>query len=257
MQYDFTGLDPYMGDDAPVVIQNGIAFADFDSRTEGFYLNTRDAPSPGEKANTESVAYMHGVYDFSTLDDERFFENRDLTFEFTLPSKDYPDRSRAENELKRRLMPLPIQSITDTHLPPWRHWRGKVKSISVTDDTDKRALTATIVFDAYPFAIAETAEGDQTWNNIYFPEDVFQEVDFDVVDGTDQKIVLINPGDSRLSPTILVTGTVTITGDLFGAVTLPAGNYSDTEVALVEGINYLKLSGSGHVTFGFIKEVMY
>lgn len=257
MQYAFRDLDPYLGQDEAETIQNGIAFGDFDSRAEGFYLTTRSAPSPDEKTNTESVAYMHGVYDFSTLDDERFFENRDLTFEFTLPSKDYPDRSRAENDLKRRLMPLPIQSITDTHLPPGRHWRGKVKSIAVTDDTDKRALTATIVFDAYPFAIAETAEGEQTWNNIYLPEDVFQEVEFDVVEGTDQTVVLINPGGSRLSPSISVSGTVTITGDLFGAVPLPAGNYSDTEVALLEGINYLKLSGSGHVTFGFNKEVMY
>lgn len=239
------------------LIQSGIAFGPFNSIDEGYQLESRSVPSPDEKENTESVAYMQGQYDFSTLDNERYFKNRELTFELTLYHAEYTSRSRLENELKRRLMPLPIQSITDTHLPPGRHWRGKVKSIAVTDDTDKRALVATIVFDAYPFAIAETAEGDQTWNNIYFPEDVFQEVDFDVVDGTDQKIVLINPGDSRLSPTILVTGTVTITGDLFGAVTLPAGDYSDTEIALLEGINYLTLSGSGHVTFNFNKEMMY
>lgn len=257
MQYAFRDLDPYLWQDEAETIQNGIAFGDFDSRAECFYLTTRSVPSPGEKENTESVPYMHGIYDFSMLDNERFFENRDLTFEFLLPSLDYDDRSRAENELKRRLMPLPIQSITDTHLPPGRHWRGKVKSISVTDDADKRKLTVTIVFDAYPFAITDVAEGEQTWNNIYLPEDVFQEVEFDVVEGADQTVVLINPGDSRLSPTISVTGTVTITGDLFGAVTLPTGNYSDTEVALLEGINYLTLSGSGHVTFGFNKEVMY
>jgi hypothetical protein len=229
-----------------------IVFGSFDSAQKGWWLVDRSAPTPNEKEVMETIPYSQGVLDFSTLDGDRYFDNREITYQFKNINNKYDDRKIIENEIKRMLMPLGTQALFDSH-EPGLHWLGKCKSVTVTDDANYQSLTATVIFSCYPFAIGNNVEGSDIWDDVFFPNWVFQDTSF-TVNGT-QNINLINIGSHTGETKIVVTGTVSITGD-FGSMTLTAGTYTDTQLTLAVGENKLILNGSGTINFEFYKEVM-
>ncbi|KRL40737.1 hypothetical protein [Liquorilactobacillus nagelii] len=229
-----------------------ITFGSFDSAEKGWWLMDRSAPTPSEKEITETIPYSQGILDFSTLGIDRFFDNRDITYQFKNIGNRYDERKVIENEIKRMLMPLGTQALFDSH-EPGLHWLGKCKSVTVTDDANYQSLTATVIFSCYPFAIGNSAEGSDIWDDVFFPNWVFQDTSF-TVNGT-QSINLINIGSHTAEVKIVVTGTVSITGD-FGSMTLTTGTYTDTQLTLAVGENKLTLNGSGTINFEFYKEVM-
>ena len=251
--YQFHDLDPFLDDDqAATSPKAGFTFGGWHSPTQGLFVITRDAPTPSEQEITESIPYSQGILDFSMLGGQRYFANRDVSFTLELFNEDYPNRSAVENATKRALMPLGIQSLYDTHNPGY-HWLGKCKSVSVDDDEAKHTLILTIVFDCYPFAIRDVLEGDDRWNDVIFDSWVFQPVKFDV-DGPGQ-IKLLNVADNAITPTLVVSGSITISGN-FGTLKAEAGTYSDSQLSLAIGANYLSVDGSGSIEFQWHEEAM-
>lgn len=251
-QYSFVDTGPTTVGSNEAVITEGLTFGDFNSHSQGWWLIDRQAPSPGEKTITETIPYSQGVLDFSILGDDRFFNNRDVTYQIKKINEDYADRKIIENMLKNKLMPLGIQVIKDSH-DGGLHWLGKCKSVSVSDDAKNRTLTATVVFDCYPFAISDNPEGSDIWDDVFFPDWVFQDTSY-TVNGT-RSINLMNIGAHTVDVEIIVTGSITVTG-AFGSMDLTAGTYTDTPLAISRGDNALTLKGSGTVEFKFYKEVM-
>lgn len=252
--YEFHDLDPYQGDDvAENTPMSGFTFGGWHSPTKGLFLITRDAPTPSEQEITEAIPYMQGILDFSMLGGQRYFGNREVSFTLELFNEDYPSRSALENATKRALMPFGIQPLYDTHNPGY-HWLGKCKSVSVDDDDEeKQTLILTIVFDCYPFAIRDVPEGDDRWNDVIFDSWVFQPVRFDV-NGPAQ-IRLINVADNAITPTIVVTGSLTLSGT-FGTISVEEGTYSDSQISLAIGANYLSVDGTGSLEFQWHEEAM-
>lgn len=250
--YDFHDLGKYTDEELECQITEGFIFGDYDSRENNMFLISRDAPTPSEKEITESVPYMQGVYDFSILNGDRFFDNREITYQLILFDKDYSSRKDAEHDLKRELMALGTQNLFDTHDFLYK-WIGKCKSVTVEDDAEKNMLTATVIFDCYPFAIAKNAIGSDIWDDVYFPDWLFQDTSFSVSGRKD--IALFNSGSKSIESEIVVTGNVTINGD-FGTLSLSAGSYRDVGLVLPIGKTNLTLSGAGSVAFNFYLEVM-
>lgn len=251
--YDFHDLGTHDDDDLERAIDEGFIFGSYSSADNDMFLISRDAPTPNENEITESVPYMQGVYDFSQLNGgERYFDNREITYQVMLFEKDYPTRKYAEQEIKRQLMPLGIQPLYDSHDKGY-HWLGKCKSVSVDDDAEKGTLSCSVVFDCYPFAIYNEAEGSDIWDDVYFPHWVFQETKY-TVNGS-QSISLFNIGSKSAECELIVTGTVIVSGD-FGTLNLTAGNYKDTQLVLAMGENKLTLAGNGTIEFKFYREEM-
>lgn len=251
MSYEF--VDTISSDEPNEnTIIEGLNFGSFDSREHGLWLITRDAPTPSEREITETVAYMQGVYDFSQFDNERYFDRRTITFKLQAIGQGYSDRKLLEEELKRGLMPLGIQPLYDSHDQGY-HWLGKCQSITVEDDQEYQKIVATIVFDCYPFAIYNSAEGSDIWDDVYFPHWIFQETKYSV--NGSQSISLFNIGSKSAECELIVTGTVNVSGS-FGILNLTAGNYKDTQLVLAMGENKLNLSGNGTIEFKFYREEM-
>ena len=250
--YDFHDLGKYSDEELERQITEGFIFGDYDSRENNMFLISRNAPTPSEKEITESVPYMQGVYDFSTLNFDRYFENREVTYQVMLFENEYENRKRPEQDIKRNLMKLDIQPLYDTHDQGY-HWLGKCKSVTVEDDVEKGTLSCTIVFDCYPFAIYNSAEGSDIWDDVYFPHWIFQETKY-TVNGS-QSISLFNIGSKSAECELIVTGTVNVSGS-FGTLNLTAGNYKDTQLVLAMGENKLTLSGNGTIEFKFYREEM-
>jgi len=251
-QYNFVDTGPTTVGSNKAVVTKGLTFGDFNSYSQGWWLIDRQAPSPSEKTITETIPYSQGVLDFSMPGDDRFFDNRDVTYQIKKINKDYADRKISENMLKNELMPLGIRVIKDPH-DNGLHWLGKCKSVSVSDDTEGRTLTATVVFDCYPFAISDNPEGSDIWDEVLFPDWIFQNTSY-TVDGT-RSINLVNIGAHTVDVEIIVTGSVTVTS-AFGSMDLTTSTYTDTPLAISRGDNALTLKGNGTIEFKFYKEVM-
>lgn len=235
------------------VEEESFTFGEYNSMDNRMFVATREAPTPEEREIVESVPYMQGVYDFSQLNGgERYFDNREITYQVMLFEQDYPTRKYAEQEIKRQLMPLGIQPFYDSHDNGY-HWLGKCKSVSVDDDEAKGTLSCSIVFDCYPFAIYNEAEGSDIWDDVYFPHWIFQETKY-TVNGS-QSISLFNIGSKSAECELIVTGTVNVSGS-FGTLNLTVGNYKDTQLVLAMGENKLTLSGNGTIEFKFYREEM-
>ncbi|MBN7275107.1 phage tail protein [Ligilactobacillus pobuzihii] len=235
------------------VEEESFTFGEYNSMDNRMFLTTREAPTPSEREIVETVPYMQGVYDFSQLNGgERYFDNREITYQVMLFEQDYPTRKYAEQEIKRQLMPLGIQPLYDSHDNGY-HWMGKCKSVTVDDDEAKGTLTCTVVFDCYPFAIYNEAEGSDIWDDVYFPHWIFQKTHY-IVHGV-QPIRLFNLGSKSVQCELTVIGKINISGP-FGSLELSAGNYKNTELVLSMGENNLVLSGNGSVDFKFYREEM-
>lgn len=253
INYDFHDLSKRTDRELEQQITEGFTFGSYNSTENGMFLISRDAPTPDEKEIVESVPYMQGVYDFSTLNGgERYFSNREITYQVILFNENYSTRKSAEQEIKRQLTPLNIQPLYDTHDVGF-HWLGKAKNITVEDDDKLNMLTATIKFDCYPFAIAKNVEGSDVWDEVFFPHWIFQDTKY-TVNGT-QVINLYNIGSKSIECELVVSGSVTVAGS-FGSVKLKSGNYTDTQLVLTIGANRLTLIGKGAIEFKFYREEM-
>lgn len=252
MEYEFRDLLKADDVEFEQQINEGFTFGGFDTTQHGWFLMERSAPTPSEKELTESVPYMNGSFDFSIFNDERYFDNRELSYKFIMPSDEYINRKSIEQELKRKLVPLQQQALYDTHDNGY-HWMAKVKSIEVEDDSQYNKLTASVIFDAYPFAIINDTEGADIWDDVYFPHWIFQKTKYDVNGSI--SIDLYNMGSKVVSPKMIVTGNVTVSkGSL--SMDLTDGSYEDTKLVLIKNHNNIVLSGKGTIEFKYNREEM-
>lgn len=252
MQYEFRNLDPVEDNTNLNIASEGFIFNGYDTRLNGWWLTERTAPTPEEQEITESVPYRQGSYDFSMIDNERFFSNREITYKLLYVGEKYHNRKGFEQELKRQLMPHNWDKLVDTHEPTY-YWRAKCKSVEVDDNSDNETLEASIVFNAYPYAYTNHNEGADYWDDVFFPHWIWQPVKFNV--NGSQDVNVKNIGSRPVLSSFAVTGNVKAKGS-FGEVSLNDSNYKQTQVVLDIGDNKINLSGSGTIEFVFKREEM-
>lgn len=170
--YDFHDLSAFSGDKSELKPDEGIKFGDFDSVKRGWWLTKRDAPIPEEYEIVDSVPYMQGEYDFSVLNQERYYKKRELTYEFIVVDDDYAYR-KGEEEAAKRLLTTPpklksLNNLYDSHDPTYYFKKAKCTSFSADDDAEKGVLTVTVKFKTYPYAISREHEGNDIWDYIDF-----------------------------------------------------------------------------------------
>ena len=228
------------------------AFNGINSDDLGLAITTRTLPSPEEQSITDSIPYKQGIADFSAIDGERFFNNREITYT-ALYKGNAQNRLRVEMLLKKAIMASDYAPLKDNFDPKNTYWKAKCSSISTSYNEGELYISVEIVFSAYPYLIWSVSEGDGVWDTFNFDYDVSQQTSFDV-DGADV-VCLINNGSDSLYPKIIVTGDITVSCDGYSAE-FTTGAYTNTQIRLSEGINSVSLSGSGTVEFVFNKEVM-
>lgn len=252
MEFIFRDLPPTDVDVDTLPNVEGFAFAEFDSVKSGWWLTERTAPTPEEQEITESVPYRQGSYDFSMIDNERFFNNREITYKLLYVGEEYHNRKGFEQELKRQLMPHNWGKLVDTHEPVY-YWWAKCKSVEVDDSSDNETLEASIVFTAYPYAYTNHNEGADYWDDVFFPHWLWQQVKFSV--NGSQDVNVKNIGSRPVLSSFVVTGNIKAKGS-FGEVSLNDSNYKQTQVVLDIGDNKINLSGNGTIEFVFKREEM-
>lgn len=231
-----------------LVPTEGIIIDSFNSMQENLFLIDRAAPSPDEKEVVESIPFMNGSYDFSMIFGERFFEDRELTYQFMLFNLPYRERKVFETKLKRKLLPIGITEIYDTHDKDY-FWLGKVTRIDVKDNEEMHCLEIEIIIKAHAYMFRKILEGQDVWDEFRFDSDVSQDVKFHLTSEF-KDILLINVGQTGLVPKITVEGNATV--EFHNRIyQLNTGQIKDDRFSLSVGLNELKIKGFGTIEFEF------
>ena len=234
-------------------IKEYIQFGDFNSKDAGWYLQSRDTPTPDKKEIVEQIPYLQGVLDFSDVLGEVFFDRREITYEFKLPNKDYPDRKVAERFIKSSMTTKSESQLFDTHDKRY-YWLGKVKSIKVTDVPLKKHLIATIVFICYPFAFHVDNYFDDVWDTFDFENDFSNWTKWNI--NGQKEIYFVNGGDTSVSPTVICTNDISLIDKKGKTYKFKKGENVDFVLSVKPGINRFTAKGNGTISLRFNAEVM-
>lgn len=231
-----------------------IQFGQFDSKEEGFYLVEREAPTPSEKTITENLSYANGILDFSNITGERFYEQRTINYQFTMPNVPYSERKLVENRVKRLIMTPFDQRLYDSHDKGY-YWVGKAKSVKIDDDQANNKLVLSIEFDLYPFAIKNNSSIDNydDWDTFDFANDFIQPFSYEVDD--ERELDLMNIGENSLSPTVVTSDAIEVIKNGQSYQFAPDKS-KDYLFSLESGNNHVTIKGNATVRFVIQSEVL-
>lgn len=208
---------------------------------------------PSVNVISQSIPYMNGTYDFSSLYGGQTYSNRTITIKAAV--NDLVDLSRT------RL------SMTYVNIVNWLFnsgiallkidfneylFSGRVVNVSTLEDFLSSAAI-TISFDCYPFRVSEKYEGDDIWDVFNFELDYAQDTKFSVTNS--RNIVVYNPSATRITPAVICSDNFTIIKNNT-TYNFNAGTTTDFRFSLDIEQNDLTLVGNGTIEFKFKKEVM-
>jgi predicted phage tail component-like protein len=216
----------------------------------GVVMESRSIQSPSKKKIKDSVPFMNGSYDFSTVgtNGEIVYNEREITVVIAMP------------EVSKEMLQIVYSRILE-----WIADSGKCKLVfddiidyyfmaEVEDTSSFEEVMAfgklTVKFTADPFKTSVDNVGDDIWDTFNFEEDWVQDVEFDV-SGT-KNIQIYNPG--RLTrPTINCSTSMTAMINGYTA-NLAYGDNKNWLFKLKNGVNDITINGTGHIKFIFRKE---
>lgn len=192
-------------------------------------LTAKDVTAPEAKTNYVSIDGMSGTLDLSeALTGDVLYNDRTVTASFWSSEGTFQERAALLKTVTAALHGKKVQIIEPDD--PEHYFLGRIKIKSVEQDQVHIAFTIEATCEPWRYAVEETE----------------RRVD---VNG-DLDAVINNTGVKTLTPTLTVDGTVYVTFN--GNTTkLTAGTWKITDLRLAQGVNVVKLTGWGSVTFTY------
>lgn len=215
-----------------LIVKNKDLTVDFDS-----YIAERTLSNPKKKTIKESIPLSNVTYDFSDIDGEIYFEERDLTYTIDIAETSTEAMEEKRASLFEWLAFVQNEDIYDPYFEGF-HFRGSFDSDSWSEDFGAGELEVT--FKVYPYKIADFATSET----------------FDLVSG-ENTISIDNVSSHPIVPTFNASASmnVTIGGRTFA---LASGESSSPSIKLAKGSNALVVNASeaGTLTISYIAEVL-
>ena len=192
-------------------------------------LTAKDVTAPEAKTNYVSIDGMSGTLDLSeALTGDVLYNDRTVTASFWSSEGTFQERATLLKTVTAALHGKKVRIIEPDD--PEHYFLGRIKIKGVEQDQVHIAFTIEATCEPWRYAVEETE----------------RRVD---VNG-DLDAVINNTGVKTLTPTLTVTGTVYVTFN--GNTTeLTAGTWKITDLRLAQGVNVVKLTGWGSVTFTY------
>ncbi len=209
---------------------NKHSFNDF-----GLCIANRKITPPAIKRITETVPYMHGEYDFSSIDGEVALENGKLYYEFDIAELTIELMERVKNTFLDWIYSINDNDIFDDYLEDY-YFHGSLVGVDWEEDFGKGILG--ITFSVYPY--------------MYEREE--KVINF-VVDKELTKIITTK-SSHNIVPSITTDANLTIEIDQ-KQYSLSPGTYQYDDFLLKSGDNNVKFIGNANVTISFRNEVIY
>lgn len=193
-------------------------------------LTAKDVTPPVPKTNYVDIAGMSGTLDLSeSLTGGVTYKDRTVSASFWTDEGSYKDRQKRLSEIVTALHGRKIQIIEPDD--PDHYFYGRVTVKSFTNTLPYAEIAIECVCEPWRYALKET-------------------VRYADVSGTPLDMIIRNQGVKTVTPTVTVTGTVTLTYE-GTSVTLSDGSYRVSNFKLYQGVNVIGVSGSGTVVISY------
>lgn len=196
---------------------------------------------PEKKEIKETVAFSNVTYDFSMINGELYWKERDIEVDFEIMADTPEELTRKKAAFDNWVMNVFGENIYSPYDPDF-HYVGTYSKKSYADESNKEKTVATVVFKAYPYKIANDP-------------DLFH---FTVPGNSSITDYIVNNSSHRIVPTIVSMAEIVIRHEntSYG---VPMGETTDEAFKLKPGKNELtlvnSLSDPCAVTLKFYKEV--
>lgn len=219
-----------------LIIGEKASLDDFDAS-----VAERRIKDPTKKEVKDTVPFFNGTYDFSKINGELYWNERELEYAFEITADTPEELERKKTAFKNWVMNVFEEKLFDPYITDY-HFRATFKDIDPADDESLNKTTITVKFTAYPYQIAN----DPT------------EYEFVIPAGTEKAVNIINGGIHRVTPILVIGAAVTLTVD-DTTYTITAGEFTDSRFELTVGGNSWVIKNNNDtdctVTVRFYEEV--
>lgn len=187
----------------------------------GASVSTRSISAPKKKLIKEKVPFSNVTYDFSAINGELYWEERELEYELEMIADSPESLERRKSALCRWLMNVVAEEIHDPYDSDY-HFIGTFDDVDINDDEGMEKTVLTVTFSAYPYKIRNKAT-----NHICL-----------VPASSEQTFIITNESAHRITPTISTDAEVILTLDGV-SYSVHEGTSSDDIFKLKMGANAL------------------
>lgn len=216
----------------------------------GVTIKSKSIGSPKKNKIKETVPFMNGSYDFSSLYGGQTYGERSLQYVFNIIGQTKSHMNMKKINLLNWLHQGSKEPIYDDAIPGY-YFLAECEDDDFKESGNTGELTVT--FAAYPFKICSYEEGNIAWDDFNFELDVLQETKFDI-NGV-KNVKIHNVGATNISPEVICSNQMEVTK---GNVTYKfnPGTSKDYRFELSIGENNMTVKGNGSIEFRFRKEVL-
>lgn len=217
----------------------------------GLRMISRELNPPSKNKVKETVPFLNGSYDFSSLYGGNTYGERKIkyVFDFRYTNKlDFISKQTALSEWFNSGFKEPLY---DDLIPGYYFLAECEESIVFSEGHIDCEVTVT--FTAYPFKISTLQDGHDIWDEFNFELDMVQDTKF-IINGT-ENIKLYNNSSIEINPSIICSSEMKIIKGNTTYTLLP-GTSRSFSFKLDKGLNNLTIIGNGTIEFRFRKEVL-
>lgn len=228
----------------------GFKFNDVHNNTIGAVMHSKLIQPPSKKKIKESVPFMNGSYDFSTISSngQISYSERKITISLGLPANNKEHLQVLYSSVLEWLEDCGKQKLIFDVVRDY-YYMAEIEDVSSFEETmEFGKLELTFVAD--PFKHSVEYVGSDVWDTFNFEEDYAQDVEH-TISGS-KSITIYNPR-RPVRPTIECNSSMSIiqngtTYNLISGTNKPYNLYLNT------GANNITVNGTGTIKFIFRKE---
>lgn len=220
-----------------ILIGDKSSFDDFEAS-----VATRHIGMPKKKSIKETVPFSNITYDFSDIDGETYWEERELEYVFEITADDPEELEALKSLFAGWVMGVKEQALHDPHIPDY-HFLATYDDMDVEDDEGLEKTTLTVTFTAYPYKIANTP-------TIYkYQLQASKQISPRFINWSDHPVAIFVETEVKITLKV---------GDA-QTVAIAPGSYTSSAMKIPKGTTNAVLTNSeakaGYVTVGFYEEV--
>ena len=235
-----------------VILSNlrGVTFNGKHNKDFNIAMERKSIQSPSKKKIKDSVPFMSGSYDFSTIgsNGEITYNEREITVTFGLPANNKEQLQVLYSKILEWLVDTGKQQLIFDDIKDY-YFMAEVEDATSFEQTMAFGKLE-VKFVAEPFKYSIDYVGANIWDTFNFEQDYLQDVAYDV--SSSIVITLYNPGRT-VRPTITCTTAMTLIQNR-KSYNLSIGDNKPYGFYLNTLANVLTINGTGKITFTFRKE---
>jgi predicted phage tail component-like protein len=219
----------------------------------GVMIESINIQPPSKKKIKQSVPFMNGSYDFSTVGSlgEIVYEGRIIKVKFILAEKNRALLYMKYTKVMEWLLGSGQSQLIFTDMPDC-YYMAEVENAPSFEEVVRRAGKFDVEFIAEPFKTGVDYAGNNLWDPFNFEEDYMQDTEFDVIGSS--LVTMYNPGRAVV-PVINVDAVMTATIGGYTA-NLSIGDNIDYGFKLQPIENTINITGTGHIKILFRKVML-